>query len=307
MKKTHDYSRLIIIGNGFDLMHGLPTSFTENFRSIVQDFEQGSDFWDCYGYGDDLWSSFEVALGNPDFNELFEILSSYYPDYLSDRESDRDGIITQVDLVGHLKDALNAFASAAEDELYDIEPLKKVQNFFTPKDFFVSFNYTSTLEAIYNIRRSKVFYPHGKIRETELIMGYENGEFYPEPIYEIIKDRLPPRKHDNVKEYIGDIEDYYVRTAYENLYDKVHSFNKTPRIHDLVMFFEGLDIREVVIIGHSCKIDFKYFETINKNFDGVKWTFFYHSDDDLENARLLCDHLGLDKSRVKLIRNNFKL
>ncbi len=306
MKKIHDYSRLIIIGNGFDLMHGLPTSFTENFKSIAQDFEQGSEFWDYYGHGDDLWSSFEVSLGSPDFNELFEILSSYYPDYLSDHEYDRDGIITQVDLVGHLKEALNAFASAAEEEIYDIEPLKKVENFFTTKDFFVSFNYTSTIETIYKVKHDKVFYPHGKIGESELIMGYEKGEFYPEPIYEVIMDRLPPRKHANVKEYIDDIEDYYVRTAYENLYDKVYSFNKTPKIHDLLSFIDGIKITEIIIIGHSCKIDFKYFETINNNFNEVKWTFFYHSDDDLENARLLCDHLGLDKSRVSLIKNNFK-
>jgi len=306
MKKIQDYSRLIIIGNGFDLMHDLPTSFTENFKPIAQYFEQESGFWDYYGHGDDLWSNFEIALGNPDFNELFEILSNYYPDYLSDSESDRDGIITQVDLVGHLTDALNDFASAAEEALYDIRPLKKVWNFFTPNDYFVSFNYTSTLETIYDIRHSKVFYPHGKIKETELIMGYENGKFHPEPIYEVIQDRMPPKEYSNINEYLDNIEDYYVRTAYKNLYDKVFNFNKTPKIHDLVMFIEGLDVKEVVIIGHSCKIDFAYFEIINTYFKEIEWNFYYYSDEDLKYAELLCNHLGLDKSRVNLIRNNFK-
>ena len=45
-----------------------------------------------------IFDEFENLLGCPDFNALEEIFYGYEPDYFSDRESDRDSIIYQVDL-----------------------------------------------------------------------------------------------------------------------------------------------------------------------------------------------------------------
>ncbi len=59
--------------------------------------------------------------GCPDFNTLVEIFNGYAPDYYSDRESDRDRIIYQVELNGNLQDALYEFADNAEDSLCDIQ------------------------------------------------------------------------------------------------------------------------------------------------------------------------------------------
>lgn len=69
----------------------------------------------------DIWSDFENLLGCPDFNTLEEIFDGYAPDYLSERESDRDSIIYQVELNGNLKNALYEFADKADDSLCNIQ------------------------------------------------------------------------------------------------------------------------------------------------------------------------------------------
>lgn len=98
-------NKLFIIGNGFDLEHDLPTKFTPDFKNIATKYES-CDFWNLYqSHQNDIWSDFEKLLGCPDFNTLGEIFSGYEPDYYSDRESDRESIICQVELNGRLQDS----------------------------------------------------------------------------------------------------------------------------------------------------------------------------------------------------------
>ena len=108
-------NKLFSIGNGFDLAHNLPTRFDPDFMNFSRKYEQ-YNFWDLYQTREDsIWSDFENLLSYPDLNNLEKLFDGYAPDYLSDRESDRDSIICQVDLNGNLKDALYEFASNAED------------------------------------------------------------------------------------------------------------------------------------------------------------------------------------------------
>lgn len=114
-------NKIFVIGNGFDLAHNLPTKFDPDFKNIALNYEQ-DNFWDLYqSRENDIWSDFENLLGCPDFGALEEIFDGYEPDYLSDRESDRDSIIYQVDLNGKLQDALYEFADNAEDCLCNIQ------------------------------------------------------------------------------------------------------------------------------------------------------------------------------------------
>ena len=111
-------SRLYIIGNGFDLLHKLPTKFDPDFKNIAEKNEVISQFWSLYSsYGDEIWSDFENILGKPDFNSLEEIFGNYYPNYMSDYESDRDGIISVAEESGKLEQSLEEFAIQAEKSI----------------------------------------------------------------------------------------------------------------------------------------------------------------------------------------------
>lgn len=85
-----------IIGNGFDLAHGLPTSFDPSFKKYLNK-NDCEGFWELYqSKKEDIWSDFENLLGHPDYNSLEQIFDGYEPDCLSDRECDRDVVIRQV-------------------------------------------------------------------------------------------------------------------------------------------------------------------------------------------------------------------
>ncbi|WBA12875.1 AbiH family protein [Salinivibrio kushneri] len=53
---------LYIIGNGFDLAHKLPTSYTEFYNSERELFDEISWFYD-FDDSDNPWCNFEDALG----------------------------------------------------------------------------------------------------------------------------------------------------------------------------------------------------------------------------------------------------
>ena len=71
----------------------------------------------------------------------------------------------------------------------------------------------------------------------------------------------------------NEIFDYYTYTAYEQLINKTESFYKVPQIEKLTKFLHGNDIETITVIGHSCKIDFPYFQLLNEKFPNSKWLF----------------------------------
>ena len=73
--------RLVIIGNGFDRAHNLPTSyydFKEYLRIYAREFYEAI----CkYIPEEELWFQFEMALGELDKYQVQEENASYYLDY----------------------------------------------------------------------------------------------------------------------------------------------------------------------------------------------------------------------------------
>lgn len=77
-------NHLYIIGNGFDLYHGLPTSYG-NFRDYVKEHDAKLydlvDKYFLYNTNSDFWSDFESNLGNFDDDLLREYGLNYLEDY----------------------------------------------------------------------------------------------------------------------------------------------------------------------------------------------------------------------------------
>ncbi len=255
--------RLFIIGNGFDLEHKLPTSFDKDFKKIAESNECKSNFWDLYQTENpNIWSDFEYCLRHPDFNSLEEIFVGYAPNYMSDHESDRDAIIMQADISGNLYKSLNEFAEIAEADICKKYPLKKYINYFNDKDIFVSFNYTHTLEILYEINYNNVLHIHGEVGMNNLILGYLKGKYEPEKYGCDSTQKGRVCIYLDINDYVKQIEDFYIRSAYEALILKTESFYKEFQKKSLSSFLDGKTIDEIIILGHSCKIDFEYFQYI---------------------------------------------
>lgn len=293
--------KLFIIGNGFDIAHGLPTKFDPDFKNIALKYEQ-DNFWELYqSRKDDIWSDFENLLGCPDFNALEEIFDGYAPDYLSDRESDRDSIIVQVDLNGKLRDALCEFADAADKYLHYVRTNESIAQLIEPEGYYITFNYTHTLEKVYGIPNEHILHIHGEAGKNNLELGYPEGAFTPEKyVYDVRQKDRGPYREVEIEEYINEIEDYYVRTAYEQLIAKCKSFSKEIRI-DLLQGFlskNKCNIEEIIVYGHSCAIDFDYFSYLVGNYPTAHWRFYVRGAEQESNVRNLIMNTGIKNTNI---------
>ncbi|MBT2732209.1 AbiH family protein [Carnobacterium sp. ISL-102] len=302
--------RLFIIGNGFDLAHKLPTSFNPNFKEIAEKNEQFPYFWEIYQSQEiDIWSDFENLLAKPDFNELEQIFEGYKSDYLSDRESDRDAIITQVDLNGNLIPSLYEFANQAEEKLIKKVAISSNIKLFKPEDLFVNFNYTHTLEKVYGVQASRVLHVHGEVGQDNLVLGYPEGDFSPEKYqYDVRQKGRGPYRESDIRDHIedmmkSDMMDYYTYTAFEGLIIKVESFNKAPQVKLLEEFLVRNEIKEIIVNGHSCAIDFPYFEYLSRNFRKAEWVFYAFDNKTKNNIEKLIKKFSIEDYKILAFEN----
>lgn len=259
--------RLYIIGNGFDMAHGLQTSYW-NFREFLQQkyhdflyrFEKVYGFEPLddteYGYGqelqkkwddavfDKLWSRFEQDMALPDVEAMIGFSESVVGDL--DLESGNTGIKDTMDeywkqeygFINNLQRYLKEWVS--QIDLSEISPLQqKLLN--NNVDSFFNFNYTAVLEMVYRI--PCVFHVHGSVaseRDGEPIIGHCNS-------HEILKRRnLSSKAEENFDEGGTSIQNAianYLESIYKDT-DRLIQINAS--------FFKQLkDVNQVVIIGWS--------------------------------------------------------
>ena len=128
---------LYIIGNGFDLNFNLKTR-TEHFseylkhQSVYNEVGNALDVLDCYGVD---WHEYEQSLNDIDLDEI-EFQNEIQPDYLSDRESDRDGGILNMQMyVDSLSNAINtALEQMVENANNDVQQLECVSKSIKPSE-----------------------------------------------------------------------------------------------------------------------------------------------------------------------------
>ena len=179
-------ANLFIIGNGFDLAHGIKSTY-ENFHMYLNEkfgFEQKIK-WnlphiypnkkDCnemdaaklimrlINMADKSggeWRDFENSLGQLDYSRFFH---SY------DMETFID--MTKNSLEVSIPKIKNFFANWVRT--IRIDNVQKINTFAnlidTENDYFISFNYTHLLEEIYGVKN--ICHVHGDI-QNEIIMGH---------------------------------------------------------------------------------------------------------------------------------------
>lgn len=174
---------LYIIGNGFDLNFNLNTK-TEHFSGYLkQQFVYNKvgnalDVLDSYGVD---WHEYEQSLNDIDLDEI-EFQNVIQPDYLSDRESDRDGGILNMQMyVDSLSDAINTALEQMVDETNnDVRKLSRMSHkkkLFKSGDDILTFNYTSTVEYLFSVPHDvPIFHIHGCYEAgNRLIFGYRSN------------------------------------------------------------------------------------------------------------------------------------
>ncbi len=163
---------------------------------------------------------------------------------------------------------------------------KKFKN-LNNEAIFLTFNYTSTLEQLYSIKKSNIKHIHGSIDDgSEIILGHS---------WERTKTTNPAPRGD---------QDTRVSGGYNILDDMFDSNfkNCSEIINEESVFFGSLNsVTQIVVIGHSLSdVDSKYFEEIVKHApQSAIWQCALRNiNQDQEKTDLLVN-LGICKENIK--------
>lgn len=179
MKQTTKPKCLYVIGNGFDLWHGIPSRFGDFKRYVAKSAPQIFDEVEAYLPAGDEWNELEQALAEMDVNALIDNLGHFMPSYGADDWSDSGHHDFQYEVencVERLSTGLkNQFAIWVRGlPILSQLDLKRRLESLDPTAYYLSFNYTSTLKSAYSIDSRRVCFIHGNaaIQDEELILGH---------------------------------------------------------------------------------------------------------------------------------------
>ena len=286
--------RLFIIGNGFDLVHDLPTKYLD-YRIFLKNSSENDSFCmdmeQAYGlneFTDYWWRDFETNLGLGDnFEADFEAMAeTAIGEMVTDdgeqmydvEETLRCHFEPYYEFMNNLNETVLQWV-----ESIDITGIRPVFKRIIEKDnYFLTFNYTNVLEHVYNIPINKVCHIHGSVEEGFVIMGHGNKAAIEK--YQKEADEKSKRLEKNGAEISRGICNFY-RASFKDTKDIIRmnesAFNR----------YGGAS--EIHIFGHSLgKVVMPYFQEIRKRvLKTTNWYFYVH-----------CDMKELPEKRERLLK-----
>ncbi|WP_081411689.1 bacteriophage abortive infection AbiH family protein [Chryseobacterium gregarium] len=296
--------RLYLIGNGFDITHNLNCKYC-HFHTYLKNHRY--DVLDCmakfYDIEEDseLWSDFETNLEkNIVYESLKDIIGDNTPNFMSDDFRDGDWYDAEISVEQECDELLQYIRNGFEEWIISLEVdlLSKKFN-LKNDDFYITFNYTETLERIYEILDSNILHIHHKVGE-KLIFGHgkKTDAFN-------VREALYGDQNifEEVDEY-GNVEsseighEKFAENAVIAFYDKMRKPTEEVINHNHLFFSKLSPIEEVIIWGLSYSdVDFPYIEKVlNSVNENVIWTLSYFSETDKHNAIRTMQRLGVDES-----------
>lgn len=292
-------NRLYIIGNGFDLYHGIKSSYW-HFRDFVKKVDNTLfDALEEYFNPDDLWSDFEKALEFLDTDKIVDEAGNYLESYSNENWKDayhhdyQYEIQTRIDIVTDLLKKI--FTEwILQLELPEDSTINRLS--INKNSAFLNFNYTRTLEKLYGVSLDNIIYIHNKIenKESNLILGHSR-----EPNSNNSFNKNNSEEQDvRITEGNSILDQYFLAT---------YKSTKTV-IHEYANFFNSLSsIEEIIVLGHSLSdVDLPYFEKIIQKVDKEKvlWSISYHSEQDAKHHHKVLMDLGIDDKLITIGKIN---
>lgn len=282
---------LYICGNGFDLHHGIASSYEKYREYLIKNKPELLEWFDEQGYlnNDNLWKDVEGNL-DIDFEEAFvSAYEDYVPHELADGDSKYDASKIAVENeISYIRaftttEFLNWVRSINVSDVAADKDLK-----FDEDSVFVNFNYTNTLQVLYGINDSSVLHIHGAINKAVHL----NDENAMHDSIQFGNDKI--EKHETVDKYVNlhgqdDMYPVLAQGGAEEIAKIAKLFSKNPRRNypKLRDFLErNKEIENVVIMGHCLAgIDEAYYrDVLIPLFRACNWVAMCFSDQDFENV-----------------------
>lgn len=303
---TDPSKSLVIIGNGFDLMHGAKSSYW-NFQETIGKNNSLRFYIETYLDTEDLWSNLEESLGKLNYSMFLNphVIDMWLHDFGA-----YDPDAQAADYFAAIETAISPAFVIPEElnrrlkkwvKTLTVDCSKKPFSMLQGDYKVLCFNYTEFIETLYGAKEENICYIHGcrknrkNRRPDELILGHRPG--IEEEQWDKV-DLKPFKYKDAYKRYI--LESALETAATEAAwYDDSTTKNCAEIIQNHQDFFHGLaGVKEILVIGHSLsKVDYPYFEEVKKACT-ANWTIGYHSYDDMKRLLDFAGHIGLKEFTV---------
>ena len=263
--KGIDEKILFIIGNGFDLAHGMKTSYEDFHQWLLDNGESSAvnrieSLYLNITNNEGRWCDVESALGSITLEEAINYDRNYQecPDEIYCEDSSHEAYRCGE----NLKNVVDILPGLLRDWVASISTKDISPKFEIIKDAkFLSFNYTRTLEDAYQIKTDNILHIHETIIENRpLVVGYGEARFEDD-------------------EYVSDddtIDVVLIKNLLSHCRKPVDAILEETKPKE---WFKDLnEIESVIVYGHSCsKVDKPYFEAVVRNIKpNALWTFFVH-------------------------------
>ncbi len=302
---------LYIIGNGFDLMHNVRSSYY-NFRDSMGKSNKLRETLESFLKSKDIWSDFENSLAQFDVDLMCsaEMLGTHL-DTMEAYCEDGGGaeFYRALDLATW---PMNDVVEQLPKKLAKWVDTLKIGTDDRPlKNMFVDgkvlcFNYTEFVEQLYNVQSSNICYIHGcrKNKHGKLIIGHSYDADV--DLYNV-SGGPKYRKNAHRRELFVAAKEMVTPRISE--YDDALTKHCDKIIKEHENFFSSLNaIREIIVIGHSMsKADLPYFAEIAKrvsDLDSVKWYFGCYGNADLQNMAEVIKQLRIANDNVFVFRTD---
>lgn len=314
--------KLYVIGNGFDVYHGLETSYTSFGLYLKKNYRETYELLlNYYGFADldpdcpttmsdTLWSEFETSMSLLDKYSVLEANMDAMPNYSSDDFKDRDRYTLLIEmerilglLTTELYKAFKEFILAVQFPMFDHSRSVNIDR----DAIYLTFNYTDTLSQYYAVPDENILFIHGKANThvDELILGHgvdpENFKEKPAEPPSGLSDEDLERWMD----YQSDQYDYSFELGKNSINQYfLATFKGTDQIiKNNEDFFARLgNIDEVYVLGHSlAEVDLPYFLKLGQSVrSDAKWVATFYDPDDEEVHRNTLKGFGI--ANVAVVR-----
>ncbi|HEY6897925.1 MAG TPA: bacteriophage abortive infection AbiH family protein [Rhodocyclaceae bacterium] len=288
--------KLYVIGNGFDLWHGIPSSLAE-FKQYVQatDPDIYREVEDYLPTQDD-WSDLERALADMDVDALIDNLGQFMSSYGAEDWSDAG----HHDFPYEVQNAIERLSTGLRLRFAEwirklpiptpITTQKRLAALSNDAVFF-SFNYTNTLGSLYGVLPEKILFIHGctEVADGDFVLGHA---WHPQT-RRSLNDRPDIEDMDTRLMEANDIIDEYFSATFKHSADLIAQHRG---------FFDALtEIEQVIVLGHSLSdIDAAYFTALleQRSVAEAAWLIACRSLDEWTEKQLLLTKLGINPSKA---------
>ncbi|MBQ2942331.1 MAG: zinc-ribbon domain containing protein [Clostridia bacterium] len=306
---------LFVIGNGFDIMHGVPSSYWDFQKTLGKKSELRFHLENYLDIdADKLWYNFEDSLSHINAGIMLDVMDMWLDNF----DVYRNNADSMADLHAAIDTAMLPMQIITEQlpkrfrswvESLSASGKKPCVNLLSPEALYLNFNYTDFLEQLYGVPKSRINYIHGcrrkeKYRPKEqLVLGHVPNvdylkEYSPDPAM------VPAYKNKRKRAIL----DYAIETGIRQwvaYYEEVFTKHTPDIIKDNISFFKNAYCMEdIFVIGHSLsKVDYPYFREIVKyNDNKAFWHIGYHGLADFKNVLAFVREMGIKDGSFEIFR-----